>query len=139
MKQFAMEKGEEKRRKRDGQRVEKTVQKNYLLYIFFNVVHRAKQLSKGHKLSNPSVYRCKQRLQRVMRQTMKERLMNLSPELLWRNSFASSESEFTNGDERSPSFRTIETSGNNWINVKRDKSVVYREGPDLSKRGSHGE
>lgn len=26
------------------------------------VVHRVKQLSKGHKLSNLSVYRCKQRL-----------------------------------------------------------------------------
>lgn len=42
MKQFATEKG----RKYDGRRVGKTVRKNYLLYIFFNVVHRAKQLSK---------------------------------------------------------------------------------------------
>lgn len=42
----------------------KTARKNYLVHIFFNVVHRAKQLSKGHKLSNRSVYRCKQRLLR---------------------------------------------------------------------------
>lgn len=43
----------------------KTARKNYLVYIFFNAVHRAKQLSKGHKLSNPSVYRCKQRLRHL--------------------------------------------------------------------------
>lgn len=43
----------------------KTARKNYLVHIFFNVVHRTKQLSKGHKLSNRSVYRCKQRLRRV--------------------------------------------------------------------------
>lgn len=49
-------------RERDGGRVGETARKNYLVYIFFNVVHRVKQLSKGHKLSNLSVYRCKQRL-----------------------------------------------------------------------------
>lgn len=39
--------------------------------------------------------------------------------------------------ERSPSFRAIKTSGNNWINVKRDENV--RRGLDSSKCGSHGE
>lgn len=47
----------------------KTARKNYLVYIFFNVVHHAKQLSKGHKLSNPSVYRCKQRLRHLCNAT----------------------------------------------------------------------
>jgi len=36
-----------------------------LSVYFFHVAHRAKQLSKGHKLSNLSIYRCKQRLQHV--------------------------------------------------------------------------
>lgn len=66
--------------------------------------------------------------------------MNLSSKRLsWPNPFVFPQSISTNGDERFLSFRVIETSGNNWINVKRDKSVDSYRGTDLSKRGSYGE
>lgn len=133
MKQFATKRG----RKRDGERVGKAARKNYLVYIFFNIVHGAKQLSRGHKLSNPFIGANNAYGGSMMRQTTKKR--NLSPEQLsWQNSVALAELRSTNGDKRSLSFGTIKTSGNNWINVKRDKSIAYR-GLDLSKRGSHGE
>lgn len=100
------------------------MRKNYLQHIFFRVVRRAKELSKGHKLSNPFIGANNACGESAMRQTMKERLMNLSS---GRPSWG--ECLF---------FETIKTSGNNWINVKTDESITYRE-PDLSKRGSHGE
>lgn len=115
-------------------------EKSYLLYIFFNVTHRAKQLRKGHKLSNLSVYRWKQHLQRVCdvtndREEIEIFARNNCPPP--QNFFLFSESGFTSG-EISLFWGIIKTSGNNWINIKRDKSIAYRR-PDLSKCGSHGE
>ena len=113
-----------------------------LSVYFFHVAHRAKQLSKGHKLSNLSIYRCKQRLQHVYDIDNGGEVDEsfVGARLSWPNSFVFPQSGSTNGDERYFSFRAIETSGNNWINVKReDKSVGPYRGPDLSKRGSYGE
>jgi len=75
IKQFAEESAKYK-----GNGKERT-KENDLVCIFFRVAHRAKQLSKGQKLSNRSAYRCKQRLRHACSAMNddEERLMNLSP------------------------------------------------------------
>lgn len=75
--------------------------KNYLVCIFCHVAHRAKQLSKGHKLSNASVYRCKQRLRRVCDATDDEGEVDESFVGAAKSHSFFPESRSTSGDERS--------------------------------------